>query len=139
MRLEDTDWSTGFTGAHTHCQVLWPQAVEPRQVAPHGGGAELLHLLLQLLRHALLLLVLLSVGKLHHDGRGAALDTHTVIQFSSPLLEIQLGTNISSQNESEHIMYLCHLFVYLHGLGLVHGLNGRLGHLSSCERHKCTT
>ena len=57
-----------------YCQVLGPQGVDARQVAPHGGSVELLHLLLKLLGHPLLLLVLLGVCKLHHHGGGTALE-----------------------------------------------------------------
>ena len=56
------------------CQVLGPQGVDARQVSPHGGSVELLHLLLKLLGHPLLLLVLLGVCKLHHHGGGTALE-----------------------------------------------------------------
>ena len=57
----------------TYCEVLGAQGVESGQVAPHGGGVELLHLLGQLLLEPTLLLILLCVGKLHHDRRRATL------------------------------------------------------------------
>lgn len=57
----------------TYCQVLWGEASQPCQVSPGGGAVELLHLLGHLLLQAPLLLVPLSVRKLTHHGRGAAL------------------------------------------------------------------
>lgn len=57
----------------TYCQVLWGEASQPCQVSPGGGAVELLHLLGHLLLQAPLLLVPLSVRKLTHHGRSAAL------------------------------------------------------------------
>ena len=50
----------------TYRQVLRGEAAQTRQVPP-GGSVELLHLLRQLLLEAPLLLVLLSIGELHHN------------------------------------------------------------------------
>lgn len=63
----------GRRGVSSYSQILRGEAAQPCQTPPGGGVVELLHLLSQLLLQAPLLLVLLRVGKLHHDGRRAAL------------------------------------------------------------------
>lgn len=70
---------------NTHREVLRAQAVKTSEISPNGSCTKLLHLLLQLLDHALLLLVLLSVCKLHHNRRWTSLNTET-ITFSMILL-----------------------------------------------------
>lgn len=63
----------GDGGGAPYSQVLRGEPPQARQAPPGGRTVELLHLLRQLLLQTPLLLVLLRVSKLHHDGRRAAL------------------------------------------------------------------
>lgn len=67
------DGGGGRRGGTPYSQILRGEAAQARQAPPGGGAVELLHLLRQLLLQTPLLLVLLRVGELHHDGRRAAL------------------------------------------------------------------
>ena len=63
----------GRRGGSPYSQILRGEAPQAGQAPPGGRTVELLHLLRQLLLQTPLLLVLLRVGELHHDGRRAAL------------------------------------------------------------------
>lgn len=67
------DGGGGRRGGSPYSQILRGEAAQARQAAPGGRTVELLHLLRQLLLQTPLLLVLLRVGELHHDGGRAAL------------------------------------------------------------------
>lgn len=67
------DGAGGRRGGSPYSQILRGEAAQARQTPPGGRTVELLHLLRQLLLQTPLLLVLLRVGELHHDGRRAAL------------------------------------------------------------------